>query len=225
MFKSFGFRPKPKYEAANPVAQSRRSWQPGVGKRFPYAAFLGLLGAVLCAVAAAVVLMVSNGQSISRWKINQTNVQPTVLLAIFSALANACLRFAFSEGHVIAWWREALRGSSISNLHSHWVYGQGFFGGIFARPNINVVALSSFFITIVLIDGPLLQRASTIGTIDRGETVRLSVPVSPGPFVKGATGVFAPHDHAYWPTNYNDDFADGLSKPHRSVSCPMADGF
>jgi Protein of unknown function (DUF3176) len=143
MFKSFSLRPK--YQVASFAAQSRRSWQPGVRQRFPYIGFLCLIGAVLCAVAAAVVLVISDGQSIDRWKINRTNGQPTVLLAIFSALANACLRLAFSEGHIVAWWREALRGSSVYKLHSHWVYGQGFLAGIYTRPHINFVTLASFW--------------------------------------------------------------------------------
>ena len=212
------FSRRPKYQAATPGTKSRRPWHPGVGRRFPYTGIFSLIGVIIFAVAAAIVLAVSDGQPIDRWKINQTNVQPTVLLAIFSAFANALLRIAFSEGHVIAWWQKALRGDSIAMLQGCWAFGQGFIQGLYTKAHIGFIAFASFSVMIILIDGPLLQRASTVGTILRIEPLQLSVPVSPGPFAQGATGVFAPHDFSWWPTLYNDDFAEGPFCAHRALS-------
>jgi hypothetical protein len=73
-------------------------------------------------------------------------------------------------------------------------------------------------VTVILVDGPLLQRASTVATIVRRETLSLSVPVSPGPFVQGATGMFAPNDYPWWPTHYSEAFADGQSTAHDHFS-------
>jgi hypothetical protein len=47
---------------------------------------------VLCIAGGLVVLMISTGQSISSWPI-----QPTDLLAIFSAVANSALAFTLTE--------------------------------------------------------------------------------------------------------------------------------
>jgi hypothetical protein len=78
-----------------------------------------LIIALLCLAGRVVLLMISNGQAVSSWR-----VQPTVLISIFSTVANSCLAFALTEGLAISWWNKALKGSTLKGLHERWQFGR-----------------------------------------------------------------------------------------------------
>lgn len=161
-------------------------WQPGAWARLPRLGLLALSGALLCAYGAAAVLKLCDGQSIDDWPI-----QPPVYLAFLSAFTNAFLRFAFAEGVTISWWTKALRTSSIRNLHRNWGYGNSLWSILTSRRPFSLIRLAGFIVTFVVIDGPLLQRASVPVASARESFMSLMVPISPGPFVTGATGILA----------------------------------
>ena len=89
---------------------SSKPWSPGFWRRLPWSGILSLMGVVICAIATAVVLVLSDGKVVDGWPSHGLAVQPTVLLAILSAVANSLLRYALTEGLAIAWWVKALRG-------------------------------------------------------------------------------------------------------------------
>lgn len=75
-----------------------RPWRTGAWERFPVLGF-GALTLFLATIAAsATILIVSNGQEVSTWA-----VQPTVLLAVVSAVGTAALAFTQAEGAVVFW--------------------------------------------------------------------------------------------------------------------------
>lgn len=82
-----------------------------------------MAGAALAAVGAAVVLEASHLKPTDELPSKTTQVQPPVLLAIPTALANTFLRFALSEGTTIAWCIAALRGGTVTRLHQVWAQG------------------------------------------------------------------------------------------------------
>jgi hypothetical protein len=74
-------------------------WRAGFFKRFPVGGFGALLVSFLCIVGPIIVLILSNQQPVTDWK-----VQPTVILAIFSAIFNLAIVYALSQGAEISWW-------------------------------------------------------------------------------------------------------------------------
>ncbi|MCJ1437803.1 hypothetical protein MMC27_007190 [Xylographa pallens] len=165
-------------------------WQSGFVKRFPWPGISALFGAILCVVASAVVLRSSNGTRTDLWPAENHTFQPAVFLALFSALANTLLRFALQEGCAITWWREVIKGKSIADLHRYWFYGASAKASLTSGKHFNKVALGCLLTTIVVIDGPLLQRASTITTVSLAGAVTLSVSLSPDPLPFGFSGLY-----------------------------------
>ncbi|KAI9719375.1 MAG: hypothetical protein M1812_003446 [Candelaria pacifica] len=116
------------------------TWEPGFMHQVPWAGILALIVALLS------------------W-----TVQPTVLLALLTAAVNSLLHFALSEGLTVVWWRKALAEDTIvSDLHHHWSFGTSIIAATLAGRRFNCVSLASIITTLLVIDAPLLQRASSI---------------------------------------------------------------
>jgi hypothetical protein len=95
-------------------------------------------------------------------QLNFRSVQPSAVLAICTAVANQALRFAAYQGVAIAWWFSASRGTSLRQLHTNWRAGTTFMGALIAGRNMGLIGLACIFSTLVAIDGPLLQKATTV---------------------------------------------------------------
>ncbi|KAL2061842.1 hypothetical protein VTL71DRAFT_7220 [Oculimacula yallundae] len=85
----------------------------------------------------------------------------------------------FDTGVTISWWWKAQRGSTIGELHGSWSYGNGVFSVLKAGCYFNLIALASILVTVVSIDGPLLQRASRVTTESFSDTSTITVNLSP----------------------------------------------
>ncbi|KAI9808889.1 MAG: hypothetical protein M1827_007164 [Pycnora praestabilis] len=151
----------------------QHAWTPGFFNRLPWNGVLALTAVICCAIASAVILVVSDGQPLSNW-----TVQPTVWLALVSAVGNSMIVFALQEGVRIAWWRKALKGGTINDLHRQWDFGHSLFASVFAGTHFNVVALASIAATLIVVDGPLFQRASTVVNQNVTTSVSLSAQVA-----------------------------------------------
>jgi hypothetical protein len=119
-----------------------------------------LVEAILCAI----ILATSDGKDINAWPNRRSTVQPTVLLAILTTVANATLAFALSEGIRIAWWHKALKGGTLHDLHRYWEFGTSIKNALLSGKHFNVAALGALASILILIDNPLLQRASSVIT-------------------------------------------------------------
>lgn len=138
-------------------------WETGVIRRLPWMALAALTATLCFGAAAAVVLWLSDGQNTQSW----FYVSPSVLLAICTMLANACLGFALSEGFVIAWWTQAMQTGPVRRLHDNWSYGTSFFGALEGIFKGSLISLATIAASVVIVDGPLLQRASTTSITQR----------------------------------------------------------
>lgn len=169
----------------------RNEWHTGVFSNLPWLGLAALVGAAGCCAAAAFVLIHSDGQSIHDW-----TLQPTVYLAIASAAANILLHFALAEGVNVAWWRRSLKeGTTVNDLHRYWNYGNSLWAASTSGRHFNLVALASIFAALTPVNGPLLQRASTVTS----QTVQAQVPllVSIAPELpNGYTGTITGRGHA-----------------------------
>jgi hypothetical protein len=159
----------------NPVdLPQAHTWQPGVLKHLPWMSFLALLAAVLCVFAAGLILHLSNGKSKLDW-----HVAPTIWLAIISAMGNALIRYAQAEGVNISWWARSLRGASLAKLHRDWAFGTSLWTSLTAGKNfLSIMVFGNIFTALCLIDGPLLQRATSVVSRSIEQTVQLNVSLA-----------------------------------------------
>jgi hypothetical protein len=145
------------------------------------------------------VLVVSNEHPISSWA-----VQPSVLLAIASTVANILIRYSLSEGLAIAWWTEAMRnnGTRVVDLHNAWAFGTSLTKAPPSGASFNLIALAGIAVALVPINSPLLQRASTVTTKLVTQPLTLNIPVAQE-FSIGYTGIITGRGHAVAMTTSN----------------------
>jgi Protein of unknown function (DUF3176) len=149
-------------------------WQPGVLRRLPWTSFIALLGALGCVAAAGLILLFSNGRSKLDWQ-----AAPAVWLAVLTAVGNALIRYAQAEGVNISWWTRSLRGAPIATLHRDWAFGTSLWTSLTAGRNfLSIMVFGNIFTTLCLVDGPLLQRATSIVSRSIEETVQLNVSLA-----------------------------------------------
>ena len=153
--------------------QTAYAWTPGFWQRLPWSSAVALIVAILCGGASTVVLRVSDKQAVESW-----SLRPSVWLAIFSALANTSLRFALSEGVGIAWWHHVSKPGTLGDLHQYWTCGVSLKAACGSVHRLNVVAVASIMVATVVIDGPLLQRASSTKLSQVSSTLSLNMTLA-----------------------------------------------
>ncbi|KAK7397895.1 hypothetical protein QQX98_012730 [Neonectria punicea] len=141
-------------------AQLSQPWQPGFWKRFPVRGLGMWLLALVGTVAAVLILIYSDGVPVDHW---DKQIQPTVWLALTSALTGAFLACAFAEAGAISYWRAAGKPTTLEQLQA--VYGSST-GIIEAALNLvtwksKTLGLASILMTLSVLRGPLMQRASS----------------------------------------------------------------
>lgn len=147
-------------------------WQPGF-RRAPGWGVAGLTIALASTLVSIFILVFSDGKPINTWRF-----QPTVYLAIASTITNIALCFALFQGVAVTWWQKALKsGTTVADLHRIWDYGNNFHSAITSGRYINAVAIASILVALSPINGPLLQRASTIGPSTSNSTRVLGVEI------------------------------------------------
>ena len=210
--KSFLLSPKNqagKKEEENSVSSTKNTdrdpvpWQPGALKQFPTVSLLVFLGILLCLAASITVLVHSDGKLQSQWPLPASyrygQIQPSTLLAIFIAVANAGVGLIRSDGATRAWWARSLRShTTLDQLHHFWSHGVSIFASVTAGRAFSWIALSTIVTVLVaLANSPLLQAATTT---DKQFVLSSNIPilanVSTDPLPLGATGyrIWTPQD-------------------------------
>jgi hypothetical protein len=164
--------------------EGRRGWQPGF-QRLPlvgtFASLLSIAGIVL----SIAILLSSNGKSIDSCKF-----QPTVYLSVASTLTNISLHTALVQGISIAWWNKSMKDrTTVADLHRVWSFGHSFWASITAGRYFNAVALACILVALTPLNGPLLQRASHVGTQNRTSYPIMDIGISPQLSHKWPTGI------------------------------------
>jgi hypothetical protein len=154
------------------IGPSRHHWQPGL-QHLPWKGLGALILSLAGVIVSATILLVSNGDDVGRWKF-----QPTVYLSIASTVTNIAHTYALFEGVTVAWWHKALKdGTTVADLHRVWSFGNSFLAAVWAGRHFNWIALASILVAISPVNGPLLQRASTItnATVSSQQDFKLQV--------------------------------------------------
>ncbi len=99
--------------------KTRIRWEPGFFQLRPLAGLGSLAITIACIVASLAILLVSDGAPVTSWQ-----VQPTVYLAIVTAISNAALVYARERAVPVSWWYHASRGGTIKSLQRHYEVSQ-----------------------------------------------------------------------------------------------------
>lgn len=105
-------------ESGVSVLPRRYRWRPTFWRVRPLLGVVALLTAITCLLLSLAILKASNGDPTYNW-----SFQPTVYLAIATAISNAALQCALSQAAPISWWYKALRGSTVKDLELDWEAG------------------------------------------------------------------------------------------------------
>ncbi|KAK3116143.1 hypothetical protein LTR53_003816 [Teratosphaeriaceae sp. CCFEE 6253] len=167
-----GQQPSP--ASGHPTGNSARHRLPRWVQLRPISGILALCITIASVFFSLAILVASDNQPITRW-----TVQPTVYLAIASAVANAALAYAHARAVPIAWWSRASRGATMCDLEEHWEASSSMLRGALLVKKTNVVIAASLFVPLMMIDGPLLQRASSVISAVQSETVTLELTLPP----------------------------------------------
>lgn len=160
-----------------PFPPRSHQWRPSFWRARPMIGIASGVVAILALLVSLAILLGSDGQPTSTWYF-----QPTVYLAIATAVSNAALRSSFAQAAPISWWHSALKGSTVQNMELNYEAGESFPRALvksFRYRRTNLLTLASFAVTFVLIDGPLLQRASGVTRAKLVRDVSLNISVVP----------------------------------------------
>ncbi|KAK5168607.1 uncharacterized protein LTR77_005916 [Saxophila tyrrhenica] len=151
-----------------------RPWRPSVFRIGPLIGLVALLFAFLQVFATCSILLASDGDMVKNWR-----YQPSVYLATLTAISNKCLQFATIQGTVVTFWLKAIKGTTLGQLHRDWGFGLYTYKALTAGRHFNLLAFACIAATFVVMDGPLLQRASTVHLSTVDHTFNLSVSITP----------------------------------------------
>jgi Protein of unknown function (DUF3176) len=176
------------FQTTPPASQ----WIPGFWRRLPFGAALSLPAIIITLILMISVLISSNNRPITEWPI-----QPSVYLAIGTAVTNILLAHALSQAATIAWWVKALSpGTTLRGLHNTWSHYTSLPSAIWTGvPSLSIVAFASIAVALVPINGILLQRASTVSVHTVTDPLSLNIPIGQE-FPDGYTGIITGTSHS-----------------------------
>jgi hypothetical protein len=111
------------------------------------------------------------------WK-SKMQLTPSTALAVTNTVANLGLAIAIANGVSIAWWRKAMQGATVSDLHRSWAFSTSLWELLTAGKHFNLIALAAITAKLALVDNILLQRSTnTVPGIyfQKGTNVRLPI--------------------------------------------------
>jgi hypothetical protein len=148
-------------------------WKTGLKARFPWTGFTALFTILLCANSSVVILLVTDGRKQEPWA---QKIGPSVWLSAFNGIANICFGIAIANGVAITWWRKALRGATIKDLHRSWQFSSSIKDVVLYGKYFNFIALAALAAKLTIIDGILLQKAaSTVYGADDARNITIKM--------------------------------------------------
>ena len=157
-----------------PRRPTYRSWRHRSLRPGPLSGILSLLLSIGSIFASLGVLAGSNHAPTKSW-----TTPPSTYLAICTAVANLAIRYACIQGVIIAWWSRALRGSILAKLHYDWCSGTTLKDALTSGSHMGWLGLACISSTLVFVDGPLIQRASTTSLVPVNQIVPLNITMAP----------------------------------------------
>ncbi|KAN0110978.1 hypothetical protein V8E51_007365 [Hyaloscypha variabilis] len=164
-------------------------WRTGYFLNVPWLGVGSLLLVLSSTTASAILLVISDGDAVSSWR-----VAPSVVLAILSAISTACLSTSLASGLNVSWWRRMLEGAPLDETHLYWTHGNSIWAAMTAGRRFSFLSIAKLLVTLAAIaEGPFIQQASTISNREVSKQVSLqaalAVDLPPG-YTADVTGEF-----------------------------------
>ena len=149
-------------------------WRTGCLRNVPWLGVGSLLLVLFSTLASAILLVISNGDPVSSWR-----VAPSVVLAILSAISTACLSVSLASGLNVSWWRNMLEGAPLDETHLYWNHGSSIWAALTAGRRFSFLSIAKLLVTLAAIaEGPFIQQASTISTREISKPVSLQAALA-----------------------------------------------
>ncbi|KAL1888678.1 hypothetical protein Sste5346_009383 [Sporothrix stenoceras] len=150
-------------------AHTGRIWSPGFMRQVPWGAFICIAAFMICCIGIGVTLASSQGKAVASWPTESHPFSVSVLLSLLVSIANVCLAGALGKAYEIAWWLKAIHGSDLRRLKYN-LNVQSNYAVFFSRAfTLNRFTIAAFVaLAVSVLDGPLIQKASTIDSKTSG---------------------------------------------------------
>ncbi|TKA63462.1 hypothetical protein B0A49_09920 [Cryomyces minteri] len=137
-------------------------WITGVFRRLPWIGLAAIFATIGAAASAFAILRCSKDVRTDHWGVkNVPAPSPNVLLSIVNSITNLVLLAAVGQGYAIAWWRRALEGSTVTELHRSWSFSSSTLSILTSLKSFNTIALAALMTKLTILDGVLLQKATS----------------------------------------------------------------
>ena len=164
-----------KHNNSSHYGQIRPTWDPSLFQIRPLAGLLALGIAFFCLFASLGILLASDGRFIDSWAI-----RPAVYLAIIAAGTNTALQIARAQALPIDWWYSVYRGCTFNELERRWEAGDSLIYAILlSNKHVSKASVASVALALFIVDGVLLQKASTTGLALQSTQRTLRIMQSP----------------------------------------------
>ncbi|EHK40217.1 hypothetical protein TRIATDRAFT_159423 [Trichoderma atroviride IMI 206040] len=90
-------------------------------------------------------------------------------MALLTTALNILALVAVGEGVKMAWWNAAIRGTTVFSLHDNWAM---------PHRSFNIISLAKLAVTLIAIDQPLIQRASSVVSQHPSLAVSVIAPIA-----------------------------------------------
>lgn len=135
-------------------------WKPGWRNQFPWIGLAGFIIIVISTAMAVAILGLSHEKRVDDWPSKSWPIQPNVLLNIANQMQNLGLLTMIGQGLAIAWWRKAMKGTSLQELHRDHAYSYSFYAILTSGKHFNLMALAALMTKFAVIDSTLFQKAT-----------------------------------------------------------------
>jgi len=138
------------------------TWQPGLWRNFPLIGLGCLVASGAISNVALIFLLHADGTAMSKWVKWGYVIAPNVILSILNGVANLCITIAAVQGVATTWWRKAVHGATIKDLHNTWSFGDSpiFLLKSLKQPkHLNLAALAALVVKLTVVDSILYQRS------------------------------------------------------------------
>lgn len=109
--------------------------------------------------------------------VSKAQIKPSVALAIINTVANIALAILIGQGVAISWWRSALEGATVKDLHQFWGFSTSVLELLTAGKKFNLIALAALAAKMALLDNLLLQQAAdTVPSIFQQDNMNIRMP-------------------------------------------------
>lgn len=115
-------------------------WTPGLWERAPLGGLCALIGTFVLIISAIITLVDANEKPVDRWP---HFMQPSVVLSVTYGLSSVLLSYALAVGLDISFWRRALNGTTLPELHQHWFSGTSIWGALLGLKRMPWISAAS----------------------------------------------------------------------------------